>query len=68
MAQYNSLNLRLSDSQLNKSRSAIKNKTEVNLRLSSNMLGNSDDKINVSHELLSTNRQVANLRKAFVNN
>ena len=38
------------------------------MRLSSNMLGNSDDKINVSHELLSTNRQVANLRKAFVNN
>ena len=68
MAQYNNLNVRLSDSQLNKSKSAIKNKTEVNLRLSSNMIGNSDDKTNFSHELLLTNRQVANLRKAFANN
>ena len=35
------------------------------MRLSSNMIGNSDDKINFSHEILLTNRQVANLRKAF---
>ena len=53
---------------ISKSKSTIKNKTEVNLRLSSNMIGNSDDKINFSHELLLTNRQVANLRKAFANN
>ena len=32
------------------------------------MIGNSDDKTNFSHELLLTNRQVANLRKAFANN
>ena len=31
------------------------------------MIGNSNDKINFSHELLLTNRQVANLRKAFAN-
>ena len=37
------------------------------MRLSSNMAGNSDDKINFPHELLLTNRQVANLRKAFAN-
>ena len=37
MAQYNSLNVRLSNSQLNKLKSAIKNKTEVILRLSSNI-------------------------------
>ena len=37
------------------------------LRLSSNMIGDSDDKINCQHELLLTNRQVANLRKAFAN-
>ena len=36
--------------------------------LSSNIVGNSIDKINFSHELLSTNRQVANLLKAFANN
>ena len=32
------------------------------------MIGNSNDKINFSHELLSTNRQVTNLRKASANN
>ena len=68
MAQYNSLNIKLSNSQPNKLKSAIKNKTEVVLRLTSNMIGNSHDKINFPHELLSTNRQVANLRKAFANN
>ena len=65
MTQYNSLNVKLSNSQLNKLKSAIKNETEVFLRLSSNMIGDSDDKINFPHELLLTNRQVANLRKAF---
>ena len=68
MTQYNSLNVKLSNSQLNKLKSAIKNESEVVLRLSSNMIGDSDDKINFLHELLLTNRQVANLRKAFANN
>ena len=67
MAQYNSLDVKLSNSQLNKLKSAIKSETEVVLRLSSNMIGDSDDKINFPHELLLTNRQVANLRKAFAN-
>ena len=31
------------------------------------MIGDPDDKINCPHELLLTNRQVANLRKAFAN-
>ena len=31
------------------------------------MIGDSNDKINFPHELLLTNRQVANLRKAFAN-
>ena len=43
MAQYNSLNVKLPNSQLNKLKSAIKNETEVVLRLSSNMIGNCDD-------------------------
>ena len=63
MTQYNSLNVKLSNSQLNKFKSAIKNETEVVLRLSSNMIG--DDETNFPHKLLLTNRQVANLRKAF---
>ena len=43
MAQYNSLNVKLSNSQLNKLKSAIKNRTEVILRLTLNMIGNSDN-------------------------
>ena len=65
MTQYNSLNVKLSNSQLHKLKSAIKNETDVVLRLSSNMIGNSDDEINFPHKLFVTNRQVANLRKAF---
>ena len=58
MMQYNSLNVKL-----NKLKSAIKkNKTEVVLRLSSNMIG--DDETNFPQKLL-TNRQVVNLCKAF---
>ena len=68
MTQYNSLNVKLSNSQLSKLKSAVKNETDVVLRLSSNMIGNSDDHTNFPHELLLTNRQVANLRKAFAKN
>ena len=68
MPQYNSLNVKLSDSQLNKLKLAIKNETDVVLRLSSNMIGNSDDNTNFSHELLLTNRQVTSLRKGFAKN
>ena len=38
------------------------------LRLSSNIIGNTDNYINFPHKLPFVNRQVANLRKAFVNN
>ena len=65
MTQYNSLNVKLSNSQLNKFKSAIKNETEVVLRLSSNMIG--DNETNFPRKLLLTNRQVANLCKAFAN-
>ena len=65
MTQYNSLNVKLSNSQLSKLKSVIKNETDVVLRLSSNMIGNSDDNANFPHKLLLTSRQVTNLRKAF---
>ena len=68
MIQYISLNVKLSNSQLNKLKAAIKNGIEAVLRLSSNTIGNSNDKTNFPHELLLTNRHVANLRKAFTNN
>ena len=67
MTQYNSLNVNLSNPQLNKLKSSIKNETDVVLRISSNMVGNSNDNTNFPHELLLTNRQVANIRKAFAN-
>ena len=38
------------------------------MRLSSNMIDNSDDETNFPHKLLVTNRQVTNLRKSFANN
>ena len=63
MTEYNSLNVKQSNSQLNKFKSATKNKTGLVLRLSSNMVG--DNKINFRHKLLLTNTQVENLRKAF---
>ena len=56
MTIYNSLNAKLSISKLNKLKSAIKNETEVVLRLSSNMIG--DNESNFPHKLLLTNRQV----------
>ena len=65
MTQHNSLNVKLSNSQLNKLKSAVKNETELLLRLLANMIG--DDEANSPHKLLSTSRQVSNLRKAFAN-
>ena len=67
MTQYNSLNVKLSNSQLSKLKSAIKNENDVVLRISSNMVGNSNDNTNFPHDLLLTNRQVENIRKAFAN-
>ena len=54
MTQYNSLNIKLSNSQRNKFKSAIENETEVVLRLSSNMIGNNET--NFPRKLLLTNR------------
>ena len=67
MTQYNSLNVKLSNSQLSKLKSAIRNENDVVLRISSNMVGNSGDNTKFPHELLLTNRQVENIRKAFAN-
>ena len=66
MTQYNSLNVKLSNSQLNELKSAIKNESEVVLRLSSNIIG--DNETNFPHKLFLTDRQVSNIRKAFADN
>ena len=68
MTQYNRLNTKLSNSQLHKLKSAIKNENDVVLRLSPSMIGDSNDKSNFPYELLLTNRQVFSIRKAFANN
>ena len=68
MTQYKALNVKLSNSQLNKLKSRIKNGTEITLKILSNVIGNSNDENNLPHRLLLTNTQVSRLREAFENN
>ena len=67
MTQYNTLNVKLSNSQLNNLKSGIKSGIKVNLKLSSNVVPDSNDESNF-HKFLLTNTQVSRLRKAFANN
>ena len=57
MTKYNTLNVKLSNSQLNKLKCGIKNGTEVNLNLLSHLIGNSSDETNFPHKLLLTDTQ-----------
>ena len=68
MTQYNSLNVKLSNSQLNKLKSAMKNESDIVVRISLSMIGNSNDNTNFPHELLLSDRKVANIREAFSKN
>ena len=56
------------NSQLDKLKSGIKNYTEVTLKISSNVLVDSNHENNSPHKLLLTNTQVSKLCKAFANN
>ena len=67
MTQYNKLNVKLSNSQLNKLKSAIKNGTEVTLNVSLNLIGSSNDETNCPHKLLLTYTQVSKIRKTLAN-
>ena len=67
MTQYNTLNVKLSYSKLNELKSGLKSGTEVNLKLSSNVAGDSNDENDFPHKLLLTNTQVSRLRKSFAN-
>ena len=67
MTRYNTLNVKLTNSQLNKLKSGIKNGTDVTLELSSNVACDSNDENHFLHQLLLTNTQVSKLRKAFAN-
>ena len=68
MTQYNTFKVKLSNSQLNKLKSEIKNGTEMTLKVSSNAVGDSNDENNFPHKLLLTNTQVSRLHKALFSN
>ena len=58
MTQYNNLNVKLSNQQLNKLKSGIQNGTEVTLKISSNIIGDSNDENNFPRKILLINTQV----------
>ena len=55
MTQYNILNVKFSNSQLNKLKSRVKSGREVTLNLSSNIIGNSNDETNFLQRILLAN-------------
>ena len=67
MTQYSTFNVLLSNLQLNKSKSGIKNGSEVTLNLSSNVVDDFNDGTQFPHKLLLTNLQASRLHKAFAN-
>ena len=64
MVEYSRANVELSDTQLRKLKTAVKNRTGTTLRTSLKMFGGND----LPHELLLTTRQRTKLRNAFNNN
>ena len=67
MTQYSTWNVKLSNLKLNKLIWEVKNGTEVTLKLSSNVVGDSNDENNFLHKLSLTNTQVSKLHKVFAN-
>ena len=67
MIQHNTSNVKLSNSQLDKLKSGIKNGIQVTLKLPSNGVADSNDESNFPHKLLLTNTQVSGICKAFAN-
>ena len=64
MVEYNTVNVKLSDSQPNKLKSAVKNRQGTTLRMNTRMFSAN----NLPHELLLTTRQTTKLRNAVENN
>ena len=64
MVEYNKVNVKLSDTQLKKLKTAVKNKTGTTLRINLKMFNGND----LPHELLLTTRQKTKLRNALNNN
>ena len=63
MVEYSKVNVKLSDTQLKKVRTAVKDKTGTTLRMSLKMFAEND----LLHELLLTTRQKTKLKNAFNN-
>ena len=64
MVEYSKVNVKLSDTNLKKLKTAVKNKTGTTLRMSLKMLDEND----LPHDLLLTTRQKTKLRNTFNNN
>ena len=64
MIEYNKINVKLSDTQLNKLKTAIENETGATLRMNIKIFNGN----NSPHELLLTTRQTTKLRNAIENN
>ena len=64
MVEYSKVNVKLSDTQLKKLKTAAKNKTGTTLKISLKMFNGND----MPHELLLTTRQNTKLRNTFNNN
>ena len=67
MTQYNTLNVKLSNSKFNYLKLGMKNVTEKTLKISSNVVSDFNDENSFPHKLLLTNTQVSKLRKALAN-
>ena len=63
MVEYSKVNVKLSDTQLKKLKTAVKDKTGTTLRMSLKMFNGND----LPHELLLTTRQKTKLKNAFNN-
>ena len=64
MVEYSKVNVKLSDTQLKKLKTAVKDKTGTTLRISLKMFNGND----LPHKLLLTTRQKTKIRNAFNNN
>ena len=67
MSQYNTLNVTLSNSQINKLKLGLKNGTKVTFKISSIVVGDSNYVNNFPRNILLPNTQVSKLRKGFAN-
>ena len=66
MTQYNTLNVKLFNSQLDNLKSGIKNGTEATLNLSINVTGDSNDEPNFPHKLYRSFKDLYSFCKWFI--